>query len=94
MDQIFPKRVFLDENREIVLVRASVVVTYYIKLFCMGADRHNGILMSLLLLVAETIKTPELCQRLRSDNFILNFEQNSHVGLVFLLLILNKLSRS
>ena len=33
-----------------------MVVTYYIKLFRTGADRHNGILMSLLLLVAETIK--------------------------------------
>ena len=33
-----------------------MVVTYYIKLFHAGADRHNGILMSLLLLVAETIK--------------------------------------
>ena len=32
-----------------------MVVTYYIKLFRTGADRHNGILMSLLLLVAETI---------------------------------------
>ena len=31
-----------------------MVLTYYIKLFQMGADRHNGILMSLLLLVAET----------------------------------------
>ena len=31
-----------------------MVVTYYIKLFCTGSDRHNGILMSLLLLVAET----------------------------------------
>ena len=31
-----------------------MVVTYYITLFQMGADRHNGILMSLLLLVAET----------------------------------------
>ena len=31
-----------------------MVVTYYIKLFCTGADRHNGILMSLLRLVAET----------------------------------------
>ena len=29
--------------------------TYYIKLFRTGADKHNGILMSLLLLVAETI---------------------------------------
>ena len=31
-----------------------MVVTYYINLFCAGADRHNGILMSLLL-TAETI---------------------------------------
>ena len=43
------------ENGKIALVRASVVVTDYIELFCMGADRHNGILTSLLLLVAETI---------------------------------------
>ena len=28
-----------------------MVVTYYIKLFRTGADRQNGILMSLLLLV-------------------------------------------
>ena len=33
-----------------------MVVTYYTKLFRTGADRHNGILMSLLLLVAETTK--------------------------------------
>ena len=32
-----------------------MVVTYYIKLFRTGADRQNDILMSLLLLVAETI---------------------------------------
>ena len=31
-----------------------MVVTYYIKLFRTGANRHNGILMSLLLLDAET----------------------------------------
>ena len=31
-----------------------MVFTYYIKFSRMGADRHNGILMSLLLLVAET----------------------------------------
>ena len=31
-----------------------MVVTYYIKLFRTGADKHNVILMSLLLLVAET----------------------------------------
>ena len=42
----FPKR---------ILLRASMVVTYYIKPFRTGgADKHNGILMSLLLLVAET----------------------------------------
>ena len=35
-------------------LRASMVVTYYIKLFRTGAGRYNGILMSLLLLVAET----------------------------------------
>ena len=34
-----------------------IVVTFYIKIFRVGADRHNGILMSLLLLVAETIIT-------------------------------------
>ena len=31
-----------------------MVVTYYIKLIRTGADKHNGILMSLFLLVAET----------------------------------------
>ena len=33
-----------------------MVVTYYVKLFRTGADRRNGILMSLLLLVAEAIR--------------------------------------
>ena len=37
------------------LMRASMAVTYYIKLFRTDANKHNGILMSLLLLVAETI---------------------------------------
>ena len=32
-----------------------MVVTYYIKLFQKGENRHNGILMSLLHLVVETI---------------------------------------
>ena len=32
-----------------------MVVPYYIKLFHTRADRYNGILMSLLLLVAEAI---------------------------------------
>ena len=35
--------------------RESMAVICYIKLFRTGADRHNGILMSLILLVTETI---------------------------------------
>ena len=54
-DQNFPKRELPFENGKIALMHASMVVTYYIKLFRTGAERHNGILMSLLLLVAETI---------------------------------------
>ena len=44
------------ENGKFALVRASMVLTYYFKLFHTGADRHNGISisMSLLLLVAKT----------------------------------------
>ena len=33
----------------------SMVITYYIKLYRTGTDRHNGILKSLLLVIAETI---------------------------------------
>ena len=43
-------------NAKIALLRASMVVTYYIKLFRMGVDRRNGTLMSLLLLVTATTK--------------------------------------
>ena len=53
-DQICPKREFPFQNGKNALVRVSMVVTYYIKLFRTGADRSNSILMSLLLLVAET----------------------------------------
>ena len=52
--QICPNRKFPVENGKIALVRASMIATYYIKLFHKGADRHNVILMSLVLLVAET----------------------------------------
>ena len=48
---MFPKRKFPVKNGKISLVLESMVV----KPFRTGADRHNGILMSLLLLVAETI---------------------------------------
>ena len=53
--QIFPKNEFPVQNGKIALVRVSMVVTYYIKLFRTAADRNNDILMYLLLLVAETI---------------------------------------
>ena len=46
---------FTNWDAKIALLHASVVVTYYIKLFRTGADRLNGILISLLLLAAETI---------------------------------------
>ena len=51
------KRYFYSvENGKIALVRAPMVATCYIKFFRTGADRNNDILMSFLLLVAETIK--------------------------------------
>ena len=42
------------KNEKIAFVRASMVVSYHVKHFRTGAERHNGILMSLLLLVGET----------------------------------------
>ena len=45
---------FTNWNVKIALSRASMVVTYYIKLFRTEDDRRNGILMSPLFLVAET----------------------------------------
>ena len=45
---------FTNWNAKIALLRVPMVVTYCNKLFWTGADRHNGIFMSLLLLVAET----------------------------------------
>ena len=55
LDEICLKIVFPVKNGKIALVRASMVVTYYVKLFRTGANRHSGILMSLLLLVSEAI---------------------------------------
>ena len=54
---IFCKISFTKLKAKIALLRASMVVTYYIILFQMEPDRRNGILMSLLFLVAETIST-------------------------------------
>ena len=47
---------FTDWNAKIAFLRASMVVSYYIKLFRTGADRHNSILMFLLFLVTETTR--------------------------------------
>ena len=49
-----PKKEFPFKNEKIALVRASIVVTYCIRVFCMRPDRHIDILMSLVLLVRET----------------------------------------
>ena len=36
LGRIFPKRAFAS-------LRVSMIISYYIKLFCTGADRHNAI---------------------------------------------------
>ena len=36
LGRIFPKRAFAS-------LRVSMIISYYIKLFCTGAERHNGI---------------------------------------------------
>ena len=46
-------------------MRATMVLTYYIKLFRTGADRHNDSLIFLFLRVAETIR--------QTFNFIVNY---------------------
>ena len=46
---------FTNRDAKIALLRASMVVAHYIKLFRIGTNTHNGILISLFLLVAETI---------------------------------------
>ena len=51
-------------NAKIALLCASMVVAYYIKRFRKEADRHNGILMSLLLLVPEAIKDFHLIKKI------------------------------
>ena len=46
---------FTNWNAKIALLCVSMVVTYYITVFQTGPDRYKGILMSLLLLVVDTI---------------------------------------
>ena len=56
---------------KIDLLRAFMVVTYCNKLFFTAADRHNVILMSVLLLVAETIFLDYVVLKLRFRCFVL-----------------------
>ena len=51
---------FTNWNEKTALLLAPMAVTYYIKFFWTGADRHKGILMYLFLLVVETKKS-EIC---------------------------------
>ena len=53
-----------------------MVVTYYIKLSLAGGDRHSGILMSLLLLVAETKKN-DTNQKFRNPGLFLFIERTN-----------------
>ena len=48
------RRFAFQANAKIALLCASMTVTYYIKLFRTGTNRHNGILMSLLLIKSVT----------------------------------------
>ena len=70
----FAQRVFGVRNGKIALVRASMVVTYFIKLLHTATDKHNGILMSLRLLVSEKIiqmVIPDVCDLINIYNIIL-----------------------
>ena len=50
-------KVFPVENAKIALAHAPMVVIYYIKFF----GTHNGILMSLLRLIVETVRSFIYC---------------------------------
>ena len=43
-EQIFPNRIFPVKNGKVALLRAPMVITYYIKLSRTETDRHKGIL--------------------------------------------------
>ena len=66
----FPKKGISGQKRK-SRTCACVHCRYYIKLFRTGADRHNGILMSLLLLVAETMRFPKLFRNMDSIIYII-----------------------
>ena len=55
------KRYLRSKKRKIAISSASMVITYHSKLFRSGANRHNRIFMSLLLLVSKTIMITISC---------------------------------
>ena len=76
----FTQKANFHSKEKIAFLRVSMVVTYYIKLFPTGADIHNGILMSLLLLVAESRRDSKLhlyCLTLNINLIFVMFNCNS-----------------
>ena len=57
------------KQKDRTFVCVQMIGTYYIKLFRTRAERHNGILMSLLLLIAETITLEHLANILYDSFF-------------------------
>ena len=58
-----------------------MVVTYYVKLFRAGADRHNGILISLPFLVPEATSLVFVCRSSAVVAFTSSQLKNLVVGL-------------
>ena len=56
-----------------------MVVTYYIKLFQTGGDGGNGILMSLLLLLAETISLKKVYMRKKISDVHPHFNKSCKI---------------
>ena len=74
-----PKKAISGIKQGYCILCASMVDNYYIKLFCTGADRCNGILMSLLVLVTET-------QKLKKKNKVFRWKpswKNTKSGIMF-----------
>lgn len=75
----FLKKVFPTKNRKIALVCASMDFSYYIKLFCSGSDRHNDILISFLILVAERISVMADILKIYSFSKIKSSQDDIHI---------------
>ena len=58
-----------------------MVINYYIKTLRTGADKSNGILMSLLLLVAETINSFDIRGKVCNDPLTQKIPRNVWIKL-------------